>query len=190
VSLVIVVTTGLFVRTFNRLVHEPLGFDSGRVLVVNVDISRTAIDPAVRNAFAYQLVEAVSNVPGIEHAAASRLTPLSDASNSPILAQPDTLLENAVTPGWFATYGTAIRGGRDFEPADTADGPPIALVNDAYVRKFLPGRSAIGETVDKRRIAGIVADAVFGSVRGGLRPTVHACRCRGRRRRTDLATPW
>src|SRR5688500_19215003 len=96
-----------------RLAAAPVGFDSGRVLIVNADLSRAAIDPAAKNAFAYQLVEAVARVPGVEQAAASRLTPLSDASNSPISRQPDRVLENVVTPGWFATYGTGIRAGRD-----------------------------------------------------------------------------
>jgi putative ABC transport system permease protein len=173
VSLIIVVTTGLFVRTFDRLAHAPVGFDSGRVLIVNVDVSRAAIDRGTKNAFAYRLVDAVADVPGVEHAAASRLTPLSHASNTPLLAQPDRIPENQVTPGWFATYGTTIRRGRDVEYADTAGDAPVVLVNDAYARKFLTGRDPIGATVDRRTVVGVVSDAVFGSVRGGMRPTLY-----------------
>jgi putative ABC transport system permease protein len=173
VSLIIIVTTGLLVGTFDRLAAAPVGFDSGRVLIVNADLSRAAIDPAAKNAFAYQLVEAVARVPGVEHAAASRLTPLSDASNTPISRQPDRVLENVVTPGWFATYGTGIRAGRDLEYTDTAGGPPVALVNEAYARKFLADRNPLGATAGKRTIVGVVGDAVFGSVRAGMRPTIY-----------------
>ncbi len=57
-----------------------------------------------------------------------------------------TLL-NQITPGWFATYGTTLGAGRDIDDRDTQGALPVALVNEAYVRKFLPDRNPIGETV-------------------------------------------
>jgi putative ABC transport system permease protein len=85
---------------------------------------------------------------------------------------------NQITPGWFATYGTTIRAGRDIDDRDTQGALPVALVNEAYVRKFLPNRNPIGETVriletPPKTIVGVVQDTVYVSVRDGVRPTVY-----------------
>jgi ABC-type antimicrobial peptide transport system permease subunit len=74
---------------------------------------------------------------------------------------------NAVTPGWFAAYGTPIRTGRDIDDRDTATAQPVVVVNDAFVRRFLPGRSAIGETVAARTVIGVVGDQL---AQGGYKP--------------------
>jgi predicted permease len=90
-----------------------------------------------------------------------------------------TLL-NVVTPGWLATWGTAVKAGRDIDEKDAQGALPIALVNEAYARKFLPNRNPLGETVTSasskalpKTIVGIVRDAVYVSVRDGVRPTVY-----------------
>jgi ABC-type antimicrobial peptide transport system permease subunit len=64
-------------------------------------------------------------------------------------------------------YGTGIRAGRDFDHRDAANTLPVAIVNETFVRKFLAGRHAIGETVQgmdstRRTVVGVVTDAVFG----------------------------
>ncbi|MGH9161020.1 MAG: ABC transporter permease [Vicinamibacteraceae bacterium] len=61
-SLMLVVAAGLFVRTFQRLASVPLGFDSDRVLLVNIDATRAAVDSAGRLSFYHRLVEAVGAV--------------------------------------------------------------------------------------------------------------------------------
>jgi hypothetical protein len=90
-----------------------------------------------------------------------------------------TTLLHVITPGWLATYGTAVLAGRDIQEGDTHGALPVALVNEAFARKFLPNRNPIGETVrsatggETRTIVGIVRDAVYISVRDGVRPTVY-----------------
>jgi hypothetical protein len=88
---------------------------------------------------------------------------------------------NMVTPGWFTTYGMTIRRGRAFADADLTDTDPVAMVNDAFVRKFLSDREPLGSRVvhrignDKgtqRTVVGIVNDAVYDSLRGGERPVM------------------
>jgi ABC-type antimicrobial peptide transport system permease subunit len=91
-----------------------------------------------------------------------------------------TIMLNEITPGWLATYGTAMRAGRDIDEGDAQGALPVALVNDAYARKFLRGRNPVGETVlfagntaPPRTIVGVVSDTVYVSVRDGVRPTVY-----------------
>jgi putative ABC transport system permease protein len=171
-SLVLVFAAGLFVRTFQRLANVPLGFDGDRVLLVNVETARATIEAADRLALYRRLVEACAAVPGVAHAAGSRSTPVSAGlavgvvvSGAKSAADSERLvLANAVTPGWFAAYGTPLRDGRDFDGRDTASAPAVVVVNDAFVRRFLPGRRALGETVDARTVIGVVGDQV---VQGG-----------------------
>ena len=46
---------------------------------------------------------------------------------------------NMVSPGWFATYRTRLLAGRDLTAADRAGAPAVAVVNEAFVRRFMPG---------------------------------------------------
>jgi putative ABC transport system permease protein len=196
-SMVLIVAAGLLVGTFERLATLPLGFDTDRVLIVNVDVTRASVDPSNRIPFFHQLVAAVAGVPGVARAGGSMATPLGGSSLLGFIdlpgappAQPEpgpvpfwnsrmTML-NEITPGWLGTYGTAVIAGRDIDERDGQGALPIALVNDAYVHKFLPGRSPIGESIKfledtdpPRTIVGVVNDAVYVSVRDGVRPTVY-----------------
>ncbi len=179
-SLVLVFAAGLFVRTFQQLATMPLGFDSARILLVEVDTARAAVNPADRTSFYDRLVGAVAGVPGVAHAAGSMWTPVSAPST------PDAgrmVLSNVITPGWFAAYGTPLRDGRDIDARDTAGAPAVVVVNEAFARRFFPGRSAIGETVDARSVVGVVEDQVVQggykadgaprSVRDGAPPTIY-----------------
>ena len=185
-SLVLVVAAALLIRSFERLAAMPLGFDSDRILVVSVETARSmpaGTEPPARIDYYHRLAALTAAVPGVERAAASIATPLDPGTRSPLNAQPDTLLTHRVAPGWFATYGTRLRAGRDFDNRDTAGGQRVAVVNEAYVRAFLPGREPLGAAIDKgpcsRRdggctvVVGVVGDAVYGWTRAGMRPTVY-----------------
>jgi predicted permease len=169
-SLVLMAAAGLFIRTFDQLASVPLGFDPDRVLVIDVDTARARVDPAARFAYYDRLVDAIANVPGVTHAAASIWTPLSgggymqDAEGRPVY--PERVVTNFVTPTWFGVYGIGVRAGRDFDHRDAATTSPVAIVNETFVRRFLAGRDAIGETVEgmgstRRTVVGVAADAVF-----------------------------
>jgi putative ABC transport system permease protein len=168
-SLVLVVAAGLFVRTFGRLAAMPLGFDARRVLVVTVDTVRANIGAADRLAFYHRLVAAAAAVPGVAHAAGSTSTPLSAGlpqgvtvpGASAIPERERMALTTVVTPEWFAAYGTAIRDGRDFEQGDASAGAPVVIVNEAFTRRFFPGRRAIGESVSGRTVVGVAADQIM-----------------------------
>jgi len=181
-SLVLLVVAGLLVRTFERLARVPLGFDADRVLVINVDTARAHVDGKTRDAYFDRLVSAVAAVPGVAHAAGSRTTPLSASTKSPLNAEPGRVIQHVVTPGWFAVYGMALRAGRDFSPLDSVGAPRVAVVNEAYVRRFFQGKSVLGATLDsgpcgeregRCTVVGVVGDAVFGSVRGAKQAAVY-----------------
>jgi putative ABC transport system permease protein len=193
-SLVLVIAAGLLVRTFQQLMAVPLGFESERVLLVNVNTVRAQVEPAQRTALFQRLVDAVASAPGVERAAGSITTPVGsmgmsnvvDVPGAPVMSQTArSVVMNVVTPNWFATYGTVIRVGRDIGPADTAGAPPVAVVNEAFVRRFLAGRQAVGATFTglafgpgkappvPKTIIGVTADAVARSLRDEIQPTIY-----------------
>jgi predicted permease len=172
-SLVLVVAAGLFVRTLQRLTTVPLGFDRDRVLIVNVDAARVRLDPPARMSLYERLVAAAAAAPGVAGAAGSASTPVNAGLPRPIEipgvppSRDRLALVNGVTAGWFATYGTPLRAGRDFDERDTATAQPVVILNDAFVRRFFGGRNAIGDTVAGRTVVGVVGDQL---AQGGFKP--------------------
>jgi predicted permease len=178
-SLALVIGAALLVRSFARISSVPLGFDADRVLIVNVDTERVLTDAAGRVRLFDRILDAVRGVPGVAHAGGSIWTPVDGGTR--MGDSQDRIAFNVITPGWFAAYGTALRAGRDFTVRDAAGSPPVVIVNDAFVRTFMPGRSPVGETVRHprsrpevlRTIVGVVGDAVFESQREGIQPMVY-----------------
>jgi predicted permease len=193
-SLALLVAAGLFIRTFRHVVAVPLGFNSERVLVVNVNATRVPVASAARPEFYRQMIEVVTAVPGVTHAASSLATPVNRGATfvgefnllgrAPLPQDERRLVVNYITPEWFATYGIGVREGRVLQPTDTAKSPPVVVVNEAFVRKFFPGRSPIGEAlaeiaytpefpVTPRTIVGVVNDSVDVSLRSSPHPTIY-----------------
>jgi predicted permease len=200
-SLVLVVAAGLFVRTFSALANRDLGFDRESLLVVSVDAEASKVGESGRAALFQRVADAVASVPGVEKSAASAITPVSGMTWNNIFEFPDkpALTErerivnmNVVTPGWFATYGIALVAGRDFETRDRTGAVDVAIVNQAFVKKYFDrpiarsrdaDGSAIGrvlrqparpgEPAPALQIVGVVKDSVYRSVREPAPPIVY-----------------
>jgi predicted permease len=90
---------------------------------------------------------------------------------------------NAITPGWFSAYGTTLREGRDFDARDDGGAPAVAIVNEAFARRFFNGASPVGRQVGVGQgprdgtktfeIIGLVEDAVYRDVREPVPPVLH-----------------
>jgi putative ABC transport system permease protein len=91
------------------------------------------------------------------------------------------LWRNATTPGWFETMGTPLVSGRDFSEGDRIDAPLVAIVNQAFARRYHLGQQPIGHTVrvglpnGERRyeIVGIVGDSAYTDPRDGMMATLY-----------------
>jgi predicted permease len=160
----------LLVRTLTGLARVPLGFDADRVVIADVETARVAARDVAAAVLSRRLADAAGAVPGVERAAASLWTPLS--GEGPVIGMrapgsgrdaPETaVVLNFVTPGWFATYGTPIAQGRDFTAADSATSPIAVIVNQAFIRTFLPGGRAIGQALaGGQTIVGVAGDALY-----------------------------
>ena len=154
-AFVLLVGAGLLLSSFERLLAVNPGFRPAHVLTgrVNPPPARYADDAALR-AFAARAVQRVRALPGVEAVgAASKLPFTDDSSSSVILAEGyqmapgESVLSPAqlrATPGYFETMNIALRRGRFFTDADTADAPRVVIVDDTLARKFWPDRDPIG----------------------------------------------
>ncbi len=144
----------------------------------------SSVKPEERQALLQRMSDAVSGVPGVTSAAASMITPTSGrgwnnvVGEGPLDRSRMTWL-NAVTPGWFRTYGIRILGGRDFDATDRLGGNRVAIVNETFAARFLKG-SPVGQTVilggpggtQPFEVVGVVTDAVYRAPREGMMPTM------------------
>ncbi len=159
VSFILVVAAGLFLRTFASLNQLPLGFVPEPLLVMELNLQASGGPPEARGARVERLREAAAAVPGVRSASVSShrvLTGAGSGWSSGMIGIGDgeisrigrpSLWLNATTPGWFETMGIPLRSGRDFEAGDRGGSRLVAIVNEAFVRRFLPGEQPIGQSV-------------------------------------------
>jgi predicted permease len=188
-SFVLVVGAGLFVRTFAALTTTSLGFDPANLLIVRVDAVPARFSPESKAIVAQRVAEAVASAPGVSRASLSRITPMSDGNTTygvhlagtPTLPRDQrTTWANFLAPGWFETYGMRILAGRDFTLTDRVGSEPVAIVNQAFTRRFADGQNVIGRRIQSATpggldalIVGVVNDSVYRTVRLGVVPTMY-----------------
>jgi putative ABC transport system permease protein len=184
-SLVLLIGAGLFVRTLRNLEQLDPGFRSEGVLLVNLD-ARRAGNKDGRLASLYQdLLERFDHLPGVVSASLSSNTPLSGG----IYSQPVSINNrpptkesahfNSVAPRFFETMGTPLVLGRDFTDRDGPGAVAVAIVNEAFARRYLAEAHPLGQQIsipDRNRpmeIVGVVKDAVSQSLREPAPPSVY-----------------
>jgi putative ABC transport system permease protein len=192
VSFILVIAAGLFLRTFASLSQLPLGFVPEPLVVVQVNLLASGIPPEERGARVEHLRDTAAATPGVRSASASKVRLLTGggwATNNRVAVGDGSLLpedtgkrvwRNATTPGWFETMGMPLLSGRDFNDRDRVGSPPVAVVNEAFARRYLPGQQPIGQTLrvdfdtgPRYEIVGVVADAVYTTPRDGMLPQLY-----------------
>jgi predicted permease len=194
-SVVLVVAAGVFIRSFVSLANRDLGLNAHPVTVVTVDSQGTTVEPSNRVSLYERTRAAVLGLPNVADAAISLQTPASSGGFTPAVeivdaagARPSRRLVpanvevfgNLVSAGWFRTFGTPITAGRDFTDGDRRGAPPVAVINETFVRRFFATQSPLGHTIVvypntpramPAQIVGIAADAIYGSPRDAVPPT-------------------
>ena len=184
-SLVLLFGALLFIRTLSNLAAVNLGFEPENILIVDIDLPGYPLDR--RNAVIQQLHERFRGLPGVQSVAHSTIVPLSGSGANNMVWMEGTARENNhlaqmsnVSPGYFATVGTRLKAGRDFDERDTPNSPKVAIVTETFVRTIAGGSNPIGRrfiepgntTVPDQpyEIIGIVDDTKYSSVRDENEP--------------------
>jgi predicted permease len=189
-STVLVVGAGLFVQTLVQLGHSRLGFKPDGLLLFSLEPPQTKYPAAASLPLFRQLEEKISAIPGVETQTIMQ-EPLIAGSVSMHTVVPeghkrgDTedqgALFNNVSQSFFANLGVPIIAGRGFDARDSRTSQKVAVVNQAFVKKFYPGLNVVGRVFDsgwdhpeKVQIIGVCADAKYGSVRSEPEATFYA----------------
>jgi putative ABC transport system permease protein len=185
VALMLLISSSLLVKSFVRVLNIPFGFNPEGAVVVRTLFDRPRYpDPIKREAVQKELIDRLSRIPGVSSVAAASHLPLSDAR------QIGFRLENAaandfhwaenslVSPGYFRVMGISVLRGREFTYDDRRDTPPAALVNEAFVKKFLYGKDPIGQRFhwgDRAlfTIVGVVNDVHISALEADPPPMIY-----------------
>ena len=173
-SLVLLISAGLLLRSFSRLLDVDPGFDPRNVLTMNISLPTAKYaKPDQQIAFYEELLRRVAALPGVRDAAVSAALPLHWIRVTPVLpeGQPDVPLPKrpfidieAVSTEWFSTMRVPLRAGRGFTLADDAQGPKVVIANETFARRFWPDQNPIGKHVvvgrrpEPAEVIGIAAD--------------------------------
>jgi len=172
---------GLFITSLVNVVRTDLGIQRAGLSTFRVApvLNGYALDQS--RAFFDRLEAALSGTPGVVSVSASTIPVLGDSSNSTNVtvegfrAEPDTNMNASfahVGMRYFSTLGIPLLAGREFSTADAGKAPRVAIVNEAFTRKFNLGPNAIGKrigTTDGKppdiEIVGVVGDATYRSAK-------------------------
>jgi predicted permease len=155
-GLVLLVGSGLLIRSFLRVIAVDPGFKPHNVLTFSLSVPDKVYGHDGRIRFFYELAPRLAALPGVQSVAASAPLPL---SNSEINigfeiegrhfepgGEPSEHMAVAI-PGFFRTMGIPLLAGRDFTAADNEKGAGVVIVNEALAKKYFPGEKALGKHI-------------------------------------------
>ena len=185
VSLVLVIGATLFARTLFNLEREPLGFDQDRVLLVRVNPKLAGYTPAGVGALYRRLYEQVAALPGVDSATFARYSPFGGSLSSfsarvegyaPAPGEEVRLEAVEVGPNYPQTFGMPVIAGRAIGLEDGVGTRPVAMVNEAFARRFFATSSPIGHHFwldqPEYEVVGVVTDSLFHSAHDQTIPFV------------------
>jgi len=185
-TLILVIGAALFVRTLTGLMAKGPGFATSSLISFGIDPVRNGYAKSEASQLIRRIQGELRTSPSTEAVAVARFQLLTGGSwNNPMTIQSDMrritdrdVNLNAISPGFFATLGTRIVAGRDFDERDSrpADegGQRTAIVNEAFAKRYFEGRSPLGARIcqgagpDAKpniEIVGVVADFSYRGLR-------------------------
>ena len=190
-SLVLVIGAGLLLGSFRRLTTFDPGFQREGVLIVSVNLQNAGYAAGEFGAVQRDLLERFRALPGVVAAGGADITPISGSSWNDVIRVDGFVATseddaqsyfNEVTDGYFAAMGTPLLAGRDFDARDRPTSQPVAIVNEALVRKFFHGASPLGKSYrvvlhdtlgPPVEIIGVVKDSKYRRLREEPTPTIY-----------------
>ncbi len=186
-SLVLLVGALLFVRSFWNLKTLDPGFRESGILRAYLNFRRLDLPPERYETFKHELLQQIRSIPVVESAATSTHVPLDGGYFSLEVRSASTQADSKftwVSPAYFRTMQIPFVAGRDFTDRDTSQSPPVAIVNNTFVRQFLGGGNPLGKTIRTQdephypeteyQIVGLVKDTKYGGLRDEIQAEAFA----------------
>jgi len=180
ISIVLLVPSGLFLKTLVNLLHVDLGIRTANVVGFRISPHSNGYTPAQSMAIFERAESALAAIPGVRSAVGCLVPLIGDNSWSNDFRmeglakggrQPNSKL-NEVGPGFFGKAGIPLIAGREIQDTDTSTAPKVVVVNETFVKQFFSGRNPIGHHIGigkgdalNTEIVGVVKDHHYASVR-------------------------
>jgi predicted permease len=152
-----IVAAGLFLKSLGRVSRVEPGFDAEHVAIGQFSLGASGFDAAQADSFCRRLRERLEQQPGVVAVSYADYVPLSVGAGSwedlevegyvPGPSENMKTYRSLVAPGYFEVMRIPLVEGRDFDLNDDAEHPPVMIVNQEFVRRFLGGQGAIGRKV-------------------------------------------
>jgi len=181
-SLLLLVGSGLFLRTLRNLQNQDYGFERSHLLLAEFNAKLAGYKPSQTTALHQRLVERLSALPGVRSVALSATPPISDGTWSSNVTIPGYTpapkenrhsVLNRVSGQYFETAGISMVAGRPFNDADSANSQKVAIINQTLASHFFPKGDAVGRSIiididsvkGPWQIVGIARDTKSGNPR-------------------------
>jgi predicted permease len=188
-SLVLLVSTGLFVRTLANLQAVQTGFDHHGLVLFRLDATSAGYTAEQAAGIQQRVLERLEGIPDVQSATFSSVALLSGVrqnkrvtvpGHTPARGASNIVNTNGLAPGFFSAIGLPILAGRGFTAADDRTAPRVAVVNQRFVRDYFGGQNPLGQPIvvgpaptDRVEVVGVAADAKYTVIRGDMPPAIY-----------------
>ncbi len=185
-SFLLLVSGGLFIRSFRHAQNADPGFRADHVLLSTVDLFPAGYTAEKGVAFQRELLNRIDRIPGVRSASFSNWSPLS-LSNSHETIMPEgyvpqrdeslSILAEKVAPNYLETLGIPLVAGRDISDRDTPQTQGVAVVNEKFVQQYWPGQNPLGMRVkvagEWLTVVGVAKNAKYLALEESAQPLIY-----------------
>ena len=189
-SLLLLICTGLFLKSLRNAATIDPGFETDNVLVMPVRVNLLSYSKEQGRQFYQRLIAETEALPGVESAALARVTALGgggrrisvliEGREPPPPDSPHIVGANVVSPGYLETLGIPLQSGQDFALADDEGAAPVCIINETMAQRFWPGENAVGKRLQNGppespmiEVIGIARDGKYVSLGEAPTPFVY-----------------
>ena len=175
-SLMLLICAGLFLRSLRNASSIDPGFDADNLLALSMDLQLQGYDETKGRNFTDQLLDRARSLPGVVSASLTDQLPLGIDGGARramtiegYTAQPGESAEiqsSFVAARYFETLRIPLSQGRAFQQQDNVNAPGVALVNEAFARRYWPGQQPLGKRIQMGAVRSGVNDAPYLTVIG------------------------
>ncbi len=186
-SLVLLISAGLFVRSLQNASRSDPGFAAQELLLASIETQGTGLTRQQGELFYQQTLEQIGSLPGVKSATLSAFVPISGGGYrrnitfegyQPQPNEDNELNTNVVGPNFFPTMGIPIVAGREFSAQDRLGGPLVVIVNEELARRYFGGnaigkRLKFGSDSPYAEIIGVARNAKYRQLREDPMPFIY-----------------
>jgi predicted permease len=188
-ALVLMVTAGIMLDAFRKMLVVELGFRTGQIMMIEVNTGMVNYDDDRARELFRQLIERTRALPGVRHATLARAIPFRPNFTDKLVVPEGYQLPagqdgvrvsaNIIDEAWFETMGAGMRRGRAFTIDDRADSRRVAIVNEMFASLYWPRQDAVGKRLrlgpagEWVEVIGVARTTKFGQIAEPPKPYLY-----------------